>query len=238
MFKRVLRKLMLLPLAVAGAGTVVFFALAATAGWPAAVAEADEAVQAIWAHSRSALIRVGLSSLETPTDSERAVWSALIDLYSTGPRGQRLPIAVEPAAHWPALERETLSELHDRLIEAPCTDPELPPVSAWAIRDFYQRAQFPAHIAVPLPPGSRYAPRASLYALANTDDPWERFRKASGSPVLHLSLSRVGFAPFGRQALVYVESLCGPLCGAGLFIVLENRSGTWRVVSDRARWLS
>jgi len=52
-------------------------------------------------------------------------------------------------------------------------------------------------------------------------------------------LSRVGFDPARRQALVYVEWVCGALCGHGMYVLLERgRAGAWAVRREFAFWSS
>jgi len=41
--------------------------------------------------------------------------------------------------------------------------------------------------------------------------------------------SRVGFSPDGRQAVLYVDFLCGGLCGSGQLMFLEKTDDRWQV---------
>ncbi len=54
---------------------------------------------------------------------------------------------------------------------------------------------------------------------------YHRYPHSSGI----LALSRVGFNRTEEQALVYVRSSCGSLCGAGEYYLLSRKGGIWRV---------
>ncbi|HKG90901.1 MAG TPA: hypothetical protein VKA84_03345 [Gemmatimonadaceae bacterium] len=54
-----------------------------------------------------------------------------------------------------------------------------------------------------------------------------------------VGLARVGFAPGRRQALVYVEWLCGGMCGSGQYVLLGRRGGgAWAVRRIFEVWAS
>ena len=53
-----------------------------------------------------------------------------------------------------------------------------------------------------------------------------------------VSFSRVGFNPDQTMALVYQESFCGALCGAGQFRLLRIKGAGWVVAKDLLCWVS
>ncbi|MGD2132989.1 MAG: tetratricopeptide repeat protein, partial [Maricaulaceae bacterium] len=71
---------------------------------------------------------------------------------------------------------------------------------------------------------------AEAAAIANGDDVF----------VTIYSASRVGYSEDGTYALVYEQSYCGGLCGAGGFVLLERDPETalWSVIGFRNVWVS
>jgi hypothetical protein len=64
--------------------------------------------------------------------------------------------------------------------------------------------------------------------LPNTvDDGWSGFRGAFPESRGYLILSGVGFNSDRTLALVYVEHMCGGLCGAARYYILQKRKGHW-----------
>lgn len=64
------------------------------------------------------------------------------------------------------------------------------------------------------------------------------FDRYAGTPGV-LRLSRVGFDPATRHALVLVEQLCGSECGAGRLVRLErSEDETWRVLDTTIVWMA
>jgi hypothetical protein len=59
---------------------------------------------------------------------------------------------------------------------------------------------------------------------------WREFERRNALAPGRVSVSRIGFDPSGSQALVYVDFVCGSLCGSGSFVLLERAGRTWRVV--------
>ncbi len=50
--------------------------------------------------------------------------------------------------------------------------------------------------------------------------------------------SRVGIDTKNKQALLYVESHCGRLCGAGHIVFLRHDSKRWKVIRSAQLWVS
>jgi hypothetical protein len=69
-------------------------------------------------------------------------------------------------------------------------------------------------------------------------DGWEEFYAAYPGSGGLTGLSRVGFDPSGTQALVYQDELCGPLCGAGFYILFEKEDGKWVERWRLMAWIS
>jgi hypothetical protein len=59
---------------------------------------------------------------------------------------------------------------------------------------------------------------------------WRDFERRNALAPGSVAVSRIGFDPSGSQALLYVNFVCGSLCGSGRFVLLERSGGTWRVV--------
>jgi len=53
-----------------------------------------------------------------------------------------------------------------------------------------------------------------------------------------IALSRVGFDSSGKQALVYIQDYCGPLCGSGRYILLVKNGQRWIVKEKFTSWVS
>jgi hypothetical protein len=67
---------------------------------------------------------------------------------------------------------------------------------------------------------------------------WKNFYRTSpqASGILHLTLP--GFSRDGRTAIVQGASVCGGLCGTGLYWVLKKVNGTWVVTQTHGTWIS
>ncbi len=60
--------------------------------------------------------------------------------------------------------------------------------------------------------------------------PWQAFRTEHGGAAGVLQFSPVGYAPNGRNALVYLQWECGPTCGHQLAVTLrQDDGGTWQL---------
>lgn len=67
---------------------------------------------------------------------------------------------------------------------------------------------------------------------------WLAYHKQfPGSPGL-LTFSRVGFSTDGAQALFYVSSNCGGLCGGGYYVVMGRHNGRWAIEKEINVWVS
>lgn len=69
-------------------------------------------------------------------------------------------------------------------------------------------------------------------------DGWDVFYKKYPGAQGILRLSRVGFSQKKDQALVYFGNQAHWLDGAGYFVLLANRNGSWVVVKQAMIWIS
>jgi hypothetical protein len=86
-------------------------------------------------------------------------------------------------------------------------------------------------------------PTKANYTLLNKKDwgetlNWDNFQKKIPNSVGLYIFSRVGFSKEGTQALVFVASYCGELCGKGNYYFLKKENGEWKIVSELNRWVS
>ena len=87
----------------------------------------------------------------------------------------------------------------------------------------------------PLPKELRRVPALLLVETAEARaitarNGWRDFERRNALAPGTVSVSRIGFDPTGSQALLYVDFVCGSLCGSGSFVLLERSGSTWRVV--------
>jgi hypothetical protein len=111
----------------------------------------------------------------------------------------------------------------------------LPAASSETIRDF---ARVNGH-ARPLPELGPGFPVLTEGRSSRADSlPEEPRRAREGHEIAVVRLSRVGFDADRTRALVYRGQVCGPLCGSGGYVLLEKRSGAWRIVDEAHLWIS
>jgi hypothetical protein len=67
---------------------------------------------------------------------------------------------------------------------------------------------------------------------------WNRFGVEFDGARPLVSLSGVGWDPASKQALVIVETRCGPLCGAGFVILLQRTGNSWTRLDEAVLWVS
>jgi hypothetical protein len=111
----------------------------------------------------------------------------------------------------------------------------LPSASSETIRDF---ARVSGH-ARPLPEFGPEFPVLIEPRSSRADSlPGDPRRAQTGREIAVVRLSRVGFDADRTRALVYRGQMCGPLCGSGEYVLLEKRSGVWRIVDEAHLWIS
>jgi hypothetical protein len=54
----------------------------------------------------------------------------------------------------------------------------------------------------------------------------------------HLALSRVGFSPDGKQALLYVSNWCSGKCATGSYVVMKKHDSGWKIAKEIFMWMS
>jgi hypothetical protein len=69
-------------------------------------------------------------------------------------------------------------------------------------------------------------------------DGWSEFYKQFPNSGGYIALSRAGLNPGGDQALVYIEHVCGWLCGSGHYLLLAKNDHRWAVQKSFMAWVS
>jgi hypothetical protein len=67
---------------------------------------------------------------------------------------------------------------------------------------------------------------------------WTRFRARFPNATALLRLSRVAYSQDGQWAIAYIASACGGTCGSGVFFLLHQSNGNWRVAKDHMAWVA
>jgi hypothetical protein len=67
---------------------------------------------------------------------------------------------------------------------------------------------------------------------------WYEFYKLYPTSGGYNSFSRVGYDKADRFALVYFVNWCGPLCGTGTYVLVENSETGWVVKETAGMWIS
>ena len=81
--------------------------------------------------------------------------------------------------------------------------------------------------------------RSVVFDLVRTDGTAVRdFRKTFPEASGIIALSRVGFSPNLREAIVSSSYVCGMLCGTSWRYILRKKRGKWEVVDVRILWVS
>jgi len=75
-------------------------------------------------------------------------------------------------------------------------------------------------------------PRDDVY------DFWSRFDQKYPHSSGLISFSNVGFNIHHTQAFVYGGYMCGGLCGAGYYFLLQKVNGRWQIISEQNLWVS
>ncbi len=71
-----------------------------------------------------------------------------------------------------------------------------------------------------------------------SSEQWNAFYKLHPGSAGYNSFSRVGYDKTGHHALVYFVNWCGPLCGTGTYILVENGENGWVVKETAGIWIS
>jgi hypothetical protein len=76
-------------------------------------------------------------------------------------------------------------------------------------------------------------------ALAQDKAPFEdSFKRRFPGSRRIISLSKVGFGTYRREALAYVSYYCGIRCAGGSFIILKKIRNKWSVAAEKQMWIS
>lgn len=229
------RRLVLVLIGVVGGAALslaVFARAAGAAGTRAAITASALRVEAfVW----PVISRVALWIAPGPGREEREVWRVMIDFYGRGPRGRISPIGVAPESYWPP--REKPDEVYRWIVDDGGAIPGSPDAAVAVQNLLFLSGHRVSLEDVALPRGSKFVTRDSMFRHADERLGWETDSGANGVDAW-LALSRVGFNMRGNVAVVYVDCVCGPLCGHGTYYVLRKRGGKWIVGEDHWRWAS
>jgi hypothetical protein len=116
---------------------------------------------------------------------------------------------------------------------------EIPSLSKVTVTDYELRNQqsvkFPASLNI----NKQYAliDRTELDSLLAKYD-WEKFNQKYQNANAVYALSRVGFDPEFKQALVYMEYSCGGECGLGSLYFLAYDGKNWTIQKQYDLWVS
>ncbi|MDX1529482.1 MAG: hypothetical protein R3337_12705 [Gammaproteobacteria bacterium] len=61
---------------------------------------------------------------------------------------------------------------------------------------------------------------------------------ANGDWLMYMRVTRAVLSNDGRRAIIYMEFVCGSLCGAGFLHELEREGDTWTLKKSRGLWTS
>jgi hypothetical protein len=67
---------------------------------------------------------------------------------------------------------------------------------------------------------------------------FDEFHKENPKSFGIFCLSPVGYDTKGTEALVYVEHICGGLCGSGELFVVAKENAHWRLKNQIRLWIS
>jgi hypothetical protein len=74
--------------------------------------------------------------------------------------------------------------------------------------------------------------------LPNDDHFWVRYYEKFPKSSRLISFSNVGFNNQHDQAFVYVDQVCGGLCGGGGYVLLQKVNGKWEISKDMVLFIS
>jgi hypothetical protein len=170
------------------------------------------------------------------TSAEVDVWRSILHSLTYSPRGV-IPVAVDSSSRWPVLESQAAPYLLERIAEGSPNDPGDWSYAA-AVHDFIFRNSRPAAVSGnALLANVRMIPLATLDAEDQGPNGWLTFTGRNNVRGF-VTVSRVGFTPRGDRAVVFVQLMCGPLCGHGAYYVLQKRNGHWEVMNQHVSWVS
>jgi hypothetical protein len=110
--------------------------------------------------------------------------------------------------------------------------------------DNYIAKQQTQGLALPAKLGTQY----QLISQAKVDEvfgfsddldlAWKRFYQLYPNSDGYMAFSRVGFNTEITLAFVYIQYVCGPECGGGIYYVLRRTLGKWQIVDQVDTWVS
>jgi hypothetical protein len=67
---------------------------------------------------------------------------------------------------------------------------------------------------------------------------WDSFENAFPGASRLIEVSLPAFTSDGKRAVVYLDTKCGVLCGAGFYIELKRTAAGWQVTQRETAWIS
>jgi hypothetical protein len=169
--------------------------------------------------------------IQPPPDEAEVYRVALeaVEFESLGSRFKKHVLSAstfDPGGLWRGLDEETMKT-------APYLDPRrrLTYARPETVESFLTAIE----TQKPLPKELRRLPaflvvEASEARAITARNGWRDFERRNALAPGSVAVSRIGFDPSGSQALLYVDFVCGSLCGSGRFVLLEREGATWHVV--------
>lgn len=99
-----------------------------------------------------------------------------------------------------------------------------------------QPATFHSDFRLPVP--YQLVHKAEIDAILDQQGWWTDYHTKYPGSQGFIELSRVGFAPDGRQAIFYAANHCGGKCGTGAYVVMEKADSGWRIAKEVLMWIS
>ena len=182
-----------------------------------------------------------LSASAEAQDEEYAVYAALLSARWSGEDKSPFVIQAETsdAGHFHSDNFDQTAEFLRKEFKE--REPSI------ALTDELESFRRVRNSAVRLDPGKLGLPNAKVVPSAEIDpifespgleNSWAKFREHFGGAWGIVRLSRVGFNADRSRAILSVSGSCGPLCGSGDYVVLEKKSGKWRVLGRVMAWIS
>lgn len=172
----------------------------------------------------------------TPTRDDRSVFAKAAEYLLRNSSVQRCAFARE--TRWSTTSETTPSSLNLKLADDQTRGR---PFDRSAVSDLVNRnRRFLRLDRTPLPNRGVLVSNGVLDNLIrNYEQTWrEELSIHHEGAVGYLVFSRPGFTSDGKQAIVYVELVCGPTCGGGYYLQFERKATTWELVSEYEDWVS
>jgi hypothetical protein len=125
---------------------------------------------------------------------------------------------------------------------------QLSPVLSSTFKDFLARnteqskldSQFKLRISYVIlsKAGIEESFKSATAGVDSLNDAWQGFYKKYPDSSGYVVLSRVGFDPEIRQAMIYVANYCGGLCAEGRYVLMRKDEDSWKIEKELLLWIS